>query len=301
MFKMNISYCFRPLQHDILLIVIYIALLTPLFTLASCESDDLPRQTDEIVVEGWIEDNGYPIVILSRTVNISNKYQSVDSLSNYIIKWAKVTISDGEQQVVLTGKYTKDYFPPYIYTTSRLLGKAGKTYTITIDCPNHHATATTTIPYPEPINELLVEKCADSDTLYQISMQLKNTAEKHRFYQIFTRVGSASRQYSAAPLGTIDTQVLTPNSKIMVMRGRSVLKKEYTPYFSITDTVAVKLASIDETSYNFWHDYTRSLTTNGNMFFSTQEKIRSNITGGMGYWCGMGTTTKYVIIANASQ
>lgn len=296
---MNVSFSLHPLRHVILLMAIYIALLTSLLTLSSCEGDNIPEHNDEIVVEGWIEDNGYPIVILSHTINISGKYQSVDSLSNYIIKWAKVTISDGKRSVTLTGKYTKEYFPPYIYTTSRIIGEAGKTYTITIDCPNHHATATTTIPCPQPIDELLVERCADSDTLCQISMRLSNAAEKHRYYQIFTRTGSGSRQYSAAPLGTIDTQAITHGSKIMVMRGRNVMKKEYTPYFTLNDTVAVKLASIDETSYNFWHDYTRSLTTDGNMFFSTQDKIRSNIAGGMGYWCGMGTTTKYVIISDA--
>ena len=65
--------------------------------LLSCSGDYLPEQNDELVVEGWIEDNGFPVVILTKNINISNKYQSLDSLSSSIVRWAKVTVSDGEK------------------------------------------------------------------------------------------------------------------------------------------------------------------------------------------------------------
>lgn len=92
---------------------IIIILLSAL--LLSCSGDYLPEQNDELVVEGWIEDNGFPVVILSKNINISNRYQPLDSLSGCIVKWAKVTVSDGTRSVVLTGRYTKGYMPPYIY------------------------------------------------------------------------------------------------------------------------------------------------------------------------------------------
>ena len=265
--------------------------------LLSCSGDYLPEQNDELVVEGWIEDNGFPVVILTKNINISNKYQSLDSLSSCIVRWAKVTVSDGEKSVVLTGRYTKGYTPPYIYTTSHFRGEAGKTYLLTVEYGDFHATATTTIPNTQKIDELTVERCAQSDTLYQISLRYNDDEAEQNYYQIFTRVGGRDvRQYLAAYLGTIDNRVVKPKTKIPVYRGRDINTLDYTPYYTINDTVAVKFAHIDSTSYNFWYDYTRNLTTAGNMFFATAASLRSNIIGGTGYWCGMGSDIKYVAI-----
>lgn len=265
--------------------------------LLSCSGDYLPEQNDELVVEGWIEDNGFPVVILTKNINISNKYQSLDSLSSRIVRWAKVTVSDGEKSVVLTGRYMKGYTPPYIYTTSHFRGEAGKTYQLTVEYGDFHATATTTIPNTQKIDELSVERCAQSDTLYQISLRYNDDEAEQNYYQIFTRVGGRDvRQYLAAYLGTIDNRVVKPKTKIPVYRGRDINTLDYTPYYTINDTVAVKFAHIDCTSYNFWYDYTRNLTTAGNMFFATAASLRSNIIGGTGYWCGMGSDIKYVAI-----
>ena len=265
--------------------------------LLSCSGDYLPEQNDELVVEGWIEDNGFPVVILTKNINISNKYQSLDSLSSCIVRWAKVTVSDGEKSVVLTGRYMKGYTPPYIYTTSHFRGEAGKTYQLTVEYGDFHATATTTIPNTQKIDELSVERCAQSDTLYQISLRYNDDEAEQNYYQIFTRVGGRDvRQYLAAYLGTIDNRVVKPKTKIPVSRGRDINTLDYTPYYTINDTVAVKFAHIDSTSYNFWYDYTRNLTTAGNMFFATAASLRSNIIGGTGYWCGMGSDIKYVAI-----
>lgn len=265
--------------------------------LLSCSGDYLPEQNDELVVEGWIEDNGFPVVILTKNINISNKYQSLDSLSSRIVRWAKVTVSDGEKSVVLTGRYMKGYTPPYIYTTSHFRGEAGKTYLLTVEYGDFHATATTTIPNTQKIDELSVERCAQSDTLYQISLRYNDDEAEQNYYQIFTRVGGRDvRQYLAAYLGTIDNRVVKPKTKIPVYRGRDINTLDYTPYYTINDTVAVKFAHIDSTSYNFWYDYTRNLTTAGNMFFATAASLRSNIIGGTGYWCGMGSDIKYVAI-----
>ena len=265
--------------------------------LLSCSGDYLPEQNDELVVEGWIEDNGFPVVILTKNINISNKYQSLDSLSSCIVRWAKVTVSDGEKSVVLTGRYMKGYTPPYIYTTSHFRGEAGKTYQLTVEYGDFHATATTTIPNTQKIDELSVERCAQSDTLYQISLRYNDDEAEQNYYQIFTRVGGRDvRQYLAAYLGTIDNRVVKPKTKIPVYRGRDINTLDYTPYYTINDTVAVKFAHIDCTSYNFWYDYTRNLTTAGNMFFATAASLRSNIIGGTGYWCGMGSDIKYVSI-----
>ena len=101
-------------------------------TLVACDDDIFGNSQSQMVVDGWIEDGGFPIVIITQTLPITEDFVSVNNLGDYIVKWAKVTVSDGVDSVVLTGKYDNNYFPPYIYTTGRMRGKAGQTYYLTI-------------------------------------------------------------------------------------------------------------------------------------------------------------------------
>ena len=104
-----------------------------LLCLSGCAEVELPQSAPQIVVEGWIEDGYHPIVMLTTTVPIGESVTDLNELKKFVINWGKVTISDGENSVVLTGRRDDDYFPPYIYTTSSMTGQAGKTYTITVE------------------------------------------------------------------------------------------------------------------------------------------------------------------------
>ena len=103
----------------------YLVFLISALILTGC-NDDFELQGEEspqLVVEGWIEDGGFPIVILTRSLPISTEYRNIDDLSDYILRWAKVTVSDGTDSVVLTGKYDEGYFPPYISMSKSLQKK----------------------------------------------------------------------------------------------------------------------------------------------------------------------------------
>ena len=58
------------------------------------ESDWTESNESKLIVEGWIEDGGFPVVIISRSLLVSTDYQDVHSLSDHIVRWAKVTVSD---------------------------------------------------------------------------------------------------------------------------------------------------------------------------------------------------------------
>ena len=269
-----------------------------LLMLSSCEDYD-NREKSELVVEGWIEDGGFPVVILTQSIPVSHSYVSPDSLSNYLIRWAKVTINDGTDSVILTGKYDSGYFPPYVYTTSRMRGEAGKNYQLTVEYEDYYATATTWIPPKPPETQFRVAPCNDSDTLYKIIAQFKDNPYEKNYYQFFTRVGTEKKQFLASYLGSIDDAVLGEYSEVLVYRGHQLKSHDYTPYFYENDSVVVKFAQIDEESYRFWDNYTKVLSLSGNMFLSTYMNVSSNIKGGFGYWCGYGVTTKHIVIADS--
>ena len=274
------------------------------FILLSACNEDIDSQIEEIsqlVVEGWIEDGGYPTVILTRTLPITKDFRDMDGLKDYLLRWAKVTISDGTDSVVLTGKYDEGYFPPYIYTTTKMKGKSGVKYQLTVEYRNYSATAITTIPSVPDYCIFKVERCSDSDTLFQIKAKFDARPSEKNFYQLFTRVGLSSKQYQASYLGSIDGMAFNKVVEIPVYRGHQLTSDNYTPYFKLNDTVSVKLAHIDEQSYNIWNSYTNTLSLSGNMFLSTSSNMDTNISGGYGYWCGYGSITKHIVIKDSIQ
>lgn len=274
-----------------------------LFFLTSCDDGFDLTNTDnsQLVVEGWIEDDGFPIVILTRSMAISTEYRNMEDLNDYFIRWAKVTVNNGSDSVVLTGKYDKGFFPPFIYTTSKMRGEVGKHYTLTMEYKDYHATATTTIPSVPEHCSFSVERSLESDTLFQITAIFNDNPKEKNYYQFFTRLGTKTKQFQASLLGTIDDTVLDNVTKIPVYRGQQLNQKGYTPFFTLSDTVSVKFAQIDETSFRIWDSYTKMLSLSSNMFLSTITDITTNIKGGYGYWCGFGAITDHIVIQDSIQ
>ena len=117
------------------------------FLLGGCSQDASTSSQSQLVVEGWIDAGGFPVVKLTRTIPLSDKELALDSLSRYIDRWAKVTISDGERTEVLAGRYDKKYFPPFIYTTYDMRGEAGREYVLRVEASDGKvAEARTRIP-----------------------------------------------------------------------------------------------------------------------------------------------------------
>ena len=270
-----------------------------IFVACSCDIELNREETSQLVVEGWIEDGSFPVVILTRTFPVSTEYRESEDLNDYVFKWAKVTVSDGMESVVLTGKYDEGYFPPYIYTTSRIKGKAGKQYKLSVEYKNYYATATTTVPSTPVFCGFRVERCDDSDSLFQIKAIFKDNPSEKNYYLLLSRVGTETKQYQASYLGIFDDTVLGEVTEMPVYRGHQLKQKEYTPYYMLNDTVSVKLAQIDAQSFYIWDSYIKTLSLYGNMFLSTSEDMETNISGGYGYWCGYASITDYIVIRDS--
>ena len=268
-------------------------------TLVACDDDIFGNSQSQMVVDGWIEDGGFPIVIITQTLPITEDFVSVNNLGDYIVKWAKVTVSDGVDSVVLTGKYDNNYFPPYIYTTGRMRGKAGHTYYLTIKENDNIVRSVTTIPVNAPDVDFKVEMRSSNDSLYQITACLSDSNEQADYYQIFSRVGVNTSQYSAAFLGSLSDATLGDYAEIPVYRGKALSDSvDYTPYYHISDSVSVKIASVDEDSFHFWSDFTNNISLSSNFFLSPSNNIYSNVKGAIGCWYGMNNIEKHFVIAD---
>lgn len=269
--------------------------------LAGCATDVVFSQdSPEIVVEGWIEDGGFPVVIVTTSVPVSTDYKDWDTLMDHLVRWAKVSISDGEKEVILTGKMDTDYFPPYIYTTARMRGEAGKKYSLKVEYGGRTETAETTIPSKVPLEYVKVLERTDG---YGIVAGLKDNTETKDYYKFFTMVEGVDSTYVSSFLGLVDDVVLGEEVTDIAVNSTFVsnfntIERSQVSYEE-NDVVRVRFVTMDETSFNYWSDYDDVTMLSTNPFFPVNKKIRSNISSGMGYWAGYGSTYYRVSIADS--
>lgn len=274
------------------------ALTAALLLLAACGRGFDDVAGPQLVVEGWIDSGRFPVVMVSRTVPITDDYQSTDNLAASVERWARVTVSDGERVAVLVGMADEGYFPPYVYTTSDLRGVPGRTYRLTVDCPDGtHAEAVTTIPEPAAIDSLAFVPAPEADTLRQLYAYVGGGRAGADRYRVFTQVLGSPYGYRPAYLGLATGEMLPANGRMPVNRGRLNMEHDFTPYFAVGDTVMVKLARIDGDAYRFWRGYEDMMELSRNPLFPVTANLHSNVSGALGYWFGYGSAFGSVVIS----
>ena len=253
----------------------------------SCQEEVQQELEDTIVVEGWIEAGGSPVVMLSRAFVVTTAEETGNGQS-VVLPWGRVSVSDGRQSVVLTGDYDERYFPPFRYSSSKIRGVPGNTYYLTVEYGNRVLTAQTTIPMPASLEALEVSPCEHIDSVYQITANFEDDP--------------ATKDYYPALLGTIDDATLAEHNRHVVYAGMHRLTSEknaYGPYFLDTDSVQIKFARIDETTYKIHKAYEELMILANNPLFASDVSLPTNIEGGLGFWCGYAATKYNVVIADS--
>lgn len=268
-----------------------LAFLISVFWFLGCSDAILPEGGPQIVVEGWIEAGGPPVVMVSTTVPVSNKWQELEPvLESCVVRWATVSVSDGEQEIFLTGKLNSAYLPPYIYTTSRMTGEVGKTYKLKVVYSGRTVEAETTIP--EPVSLKYVEPHKISDDVYEIKAGLQDNPQTKDYYKFFTKINGKNSIHESSFLGLFDDVELAEGINDVKVLGKftsSFGSSDNYTYFSPGDVVSVRFCTLSETTYQYWRDYEDVAALSLNPFFPVTKKIRSNIKGGLGYWAGYGS------------
>lgn len=279
-----------------------IVLLTTIIV-CSCSDDYIVESDGErLIVEGWIKEGEYPIVMLSTSIEVDMTSHDINELYDHIGSWGRVVVSDGEKSVVLTGQYNFDYYPPYIYTTTDIKGEAGKTYTLDVVYNKHHAMATTTIPPSVVLDSITQARVENNGTLWTLSAHFNAPGGKC-YYSLFDKIGANEQQFIKCDVGTFDNSAVNPEMSQPVSVTYPVYRTktiddyyDVTEYFVEGDTVCVELCTMDSISFNIWQDYQNIVSLSGNMFTPYTKSIRTNINGGHGYWCGYGKSQLWSII-----
>jgi len=267
----------------------------------ACEKDvtvSLPTGDDQLVVEGTIETDKYPEVILTRSLNYFS-HISVDQLQNAFVHNATITVSNGSNTMQLKEFYkdTTSRVRWYYYTADStqanvFKGKKGQSYTLRIAVDGKTYQATTSIPgQGMAIDSTWSELNEKDPTLVKLMARITDPPARGNYVRYKTaRNGGVFRP---GVNSTVDDQIVNGSTfNIMLESGQDRnqnINYDTYGYFKPGDTVRVWFSTIDKATYDFWRTIDFAYATNGNVF-SSPLQVRGNISGALGYWGGYGVS-----------
>ena len=264
-------------------------ILILLLSLYSCVREEVDHT--KMVVEGWIDAGKHPIVMLHTSYSLSlsepDSTTLLDVLEQHMVLFGKVVIFDGEDSVILTGRVDTNYLPPYIYTTTKMQGEVGKSYSLHATYKSFSAKSKTIIPEKAIFDSIRTD--INNQKVHVIGYA--NQLEIGEPYIIMART-TKDKQYKICPMGAFRASQkqlkMTINNPIN-FTGEGMILQTLFPQTDSVD-IAIKFAKVGEAEYQFWDSYIAQNLTQGLFFVETHSNIISNIQGGNGYWCGMGAS-----------
>jgi len=264
-------------------------------SLAGCQvQDDTAPQDTSLVVEGWIDSGGHPMVLLSETLPVRNGVIHTTDIISSIAKWAKVTVSDGDRSVILTGGPDTRYFPPYVFTSPEITGEPGKTYTLEVEYKDYKAFAETTIPQPVPIDTVYSRPLADS--VYTLVCGFTDPPAKGNYYKVMTMTEGKDSRYMMSTIAMASDEVFDGYSEIVLWNTQRLDEPLYYPNMSPGEEVWVKLCTMDSRTFSFWSDYEVTVATNFNAMYYFDAAMEGGVKGALGYWAGYGVSEYKAVV-----
>ena len=260
----------------------------------SCISEPTAQET-MAVIDGWMDSDGYPVVVFTASMQPGEGEQSV---ADKLIRWGKITVSDGDSTVILTGGPDRNYFPPYKYFTYKLKGKPGKTYTLDAEFDDLHATAVCTMPFPTPIDSISLKPIEGEDSLRAATLHFTAPQDTPAYYYLTIRErGKGSRAWPAM-MGTASATRPGESVSIPVFHAKNQLDSlNYIPQLKLGQELEINLCRVTEEVYNFWTSYDNAVMFGGSQFLvNTNGDLGGNIRGGLGVWSVQGTSRVYLTV-----
>lgn len=278
--------------------------------LVSCEKeiDVVPADLEPVlVVEGTIENDQFPRVILTRSVGFFDTL-SLDALANSFVRNATVTISDGSRTVPLK-EYTIQFGPSKFFFYSvdtinpavQMKGEFGKRYTLNIAADGKKYSAVTQLPTVARRIDSLWWRPAPGNadtTKVVVFSRITDPPGFGNFSRYFTSVNDSS--YLPGLNSVSDDQFFDGTTfDVQILRGvnRNVpINNESFGFFNRGEKVKIKLSNIDKATFDFWRTWEQSQSNNGNPF-GVPVRVLSNISNGaLGYFGGYGSQVMEITI-----
>jgi hypothetical protein len=287
----------------------------------SCSKEvkiDIPGFTSQLVVDGTIETNGNPLVLLSQSANIYSETNLSSYLNNFITN-ADVKVVYGLDTFNLSPMNIGDLplasqkklaemleigfgetilLPIKVYSNIELIATANSSYELIIDYNSKTYKSTTFIPLPSTLENLYWKpeisnplygkswaRLSDNSTQYDAYKwevrRINKNSENEDLDLIFRKTNDAYFDDRFFNGQSFDFSYDNP-----LKRKDSTHLLEYKRYFRMGDSVVVKFSKMDLNTFTFFQKKSAQLSSNGNPFGSPIN-ITSTISGGaLGIWAG---------------
>lgn len=270
----------------------YMLIYLPIIlAIAGCGVEDV-RIPPALAIEGWIDSDGYPVVVLTKALSPSTDPVEVGET---LVRWGRVTISDGEHTEVMTGGMDPDIFPPYSYKSFKIKGEVGKEYTVHASYDGMELTASSVILPPARIDTVIFRTMSDSLCSATLTFSTPTDADSCRLV-VLTRMRGKEHRHYPSLLGALSTRGGETMS-VPVFRGKHKDTGEtYEPYFHKGDTLDLILARVDEDVYSFWDAYQNEVYFGNNIFLSSGSSLPGNARGGYGVFSARGIARRIMVV-----
>lgn len=272
-------------------VILFVPLVLILILFAGgCEKEYVSSALTKGVIDGRFGSGGYPDIVFSRSIVPEEE----GTLSDVMINWGKVTIDDGEREVVLTGRMDSSRIPPFYYYTFDMKGEPGKTYTLKASFRDISVESVSRMPYPVPIDSIIFSP-TESDSLRSAVLYFTAPDEVPSYFYISMR--EPGRGDNPCMLGCIRTNRAGEKCSLPVLRPKQKIDSvKYVPHLKIDDVVTVSLNRVEKEVYDYWSSYDNMVMFSSSPFISTNESLPSNIEGGFGIWSPQGTSSLTIVV-----
>lgn len=275
--------------------ILTIFLMLIISSFFSCQKEidlNLPEAEEQIVVDGYIEYNSYPFVVLTRSVPFFSEMDSAQ-LRKLVVTTAKVTVTSDTDSEILTLQPNEKFFPPYVYRGTTFKGEIGKEYSIKVEVNNKVITSKTSITNTAKIDSIWFEPLKDNDTLGLLWMQIQDNPNESNYYRVLTKRKGKDRNYIPSMIFSAFSDI-NFNGKLFTIAVYKGITDFSHPlediYFNVKDSVFIRLSTMDKESYDCWMSLQNEMVNYGNPLAEPNNPIVTNITNGIGVWSGFGST-----------
>ena len=301
----------------------YLTIIFAAIVLSGCEKEikiDIPGYEEQLVIDGFIETNQPPLVLLSRTKNIYAA-TDLDAFLNGFVSGATVTVSDGTTTFQLD-EICSDNLPPgsediaaaifgipvselsnyhlcaYTSLNPLTFGQVGKTYYLTVTFEGKTYTSTTQILSPTPLNSVYWKSDPEVPGYGYSYALLADPAATYDAYR--WEVKRINKNPDGTPKDANFKKTYSPFFDDEFFNGLTFefwyenpmswdddsLENKYKGYYKQGDSVVIKLSKMDKGVYEFQEKKYAQISTGGSPFASPSN-IPTNIVGGaLGLWAG---------------
>ena len=280
---------------------------------------DIPGYAEELVIDGVIETNAPPFVMISKTKDIYAP-TDIDAFLNGFVSGATVTVSDGANTVVLD-EWCSDNLPPgagpiaaqmfgiseselanyhicaYLTLDPSMSGQVGKTYLLTVELDGNTYEASTAIVQPTYFDSVWWKPEPSTPNhgfswVYLTDPPTKGDAYKWEVKRINIGMdGEPIDQNFKVPFSPVfNDQFFNGLAFEFAYENPFAFEtetpEEYLGLYTLGDTVVIKFSKMDAQVYEYLEKKYLQIQTAGNPF-STPTNIPNNISGGaLGVWAG---------------